>query len=336
LDNETRIKCSVGDNLSFKIYNPFQDKYSEKIILVGPKYNIIKESEKDQYLETQYNLSLRYEKASDNLIRLTHNYSNNENLNIVITKINSTSINYTIGATLEYFLTNFNLKYLNLTSDTGSDYLIRVQVIDVLIGVQTTLYWMHKNDFAKFFTGNWPDFWLTEILWLFVIAFSLFLFNIVPLPVFDGDRMLKELIDWIFGKKFSGTVRKKKDRFIYKGKDTDCNLSEYHVEKVDTIKIYIKDKSDKRKSGEIILGDNNYELIDKTGDGFNDTVSIKLPEDSKIKENTVFEIFYEYSYDDKRKVKNRILNTVRVITLIIVLGNFVLSFIRFGFNLFWL
>ncbi|MFX1353898.1 MAG: site-2 protease family protein, partial [Promethearchaeota archaeon] len=336
LDNQTRIKCSVGDNLTFKVYNPFQDKYSEKDVLVGPKYNIIHEFEKDRYSETQYNLILRYEKASDHSIRLTYNYSSNENLNILITKINSIPINYTKGDTLEYILTNFSLAYLNLTSDIGSNYLIPVQIIDVLIGVQSTLYWMHKNDFAKFFTGNWPDFWLREIVWLFIISFSLFLFNIVPLPVFDGDRMLKELIDWIFGKKFSGTVRKKKDRFIYKGKDTDCNLSEYRVEKIDTIKIYIKDKSDKRKSGEIILGENNYELIDKTGDGFNDTVSIKLPEDSKIKENTVFEIFYEHSYDDKRKVKNRILNIVRVIMLIVVLGNFVLSFIRFGLSFFWL
>ncbi|MFW9948462.1 MAG: site-2 protease family protein, partial [Candidatus Odinarchaeota archaeon] len=30
LNNETRIKCSVGDNLTFKIYNPFSDTYSEK------------------------------------------------------------------------------------------------------------------------------------------------------------------------------------------------------------------------------------------------------------------------------------------------------------------
>ncbi|MFW9771040.1 MAG: site-2 protease family protein [Candidatus Thorarchaeota archaeon] len=336
LNNETRIGCSVGDNLTFKIYNPFHDEYSEKSILVGPKYSIIKESEKDQYLETLYNLSLRFEKASDTSIRLTYNYSSRENLNILITKVNGTSINYSKGDTLEYLLTNFNLKYLNLTSDLGLNYLINVQVIDVFIGVQSTLYWMHKNDFAKFFTGNWPDFWLREIAWLFIIAFSLFLFNIVPLPVFDGDRMLKELIDWIFGNQFSGVTKKRKDRFIYKGKDTDCNLSEYRVEKVDNIKVHLKDKSDKQRNGEIILGENNYELKDKTGDGFNDTVSIKLPEDSKIKENTVFEIYYEYSYDEKKKIKKTILNSIRYVTLIIVLGNFILSFVKFGFNLFWI
>lgn len=322
LSNSTRLKCSIGENLTFKIYNPYSDTSSEKNVILGPRYYI----------------GYKYEYISNTQIKLIYNYSSQENLNITIVAINGTSIDRNNGKTLELFFTKyFHLKYLILTDNYGLNHTVNISVIGVFIGVQSTLYWMYKNDFAKFFTGNWPDFWLREIVWLFIISFSLVLFNVIPLPIFDGDRMLKELVDWTFGKKFSGERRKRKDRFIYKGKDTDCNLSEYRVEKIDTIKVHLKDKSEKQKSGEIILGENNYELKDKSGDGFNDTVSIKLPEDSKIKENTVFEIFYEYSYDEKKRIKKLILNTIRYITIIIVLGNFILSFIKFGFNpLFWI
>ncbi|MFX1498734.1 MAG: site-2 protease family protein [Promethearchaeota archaeon] len=321
LSNTTRIKFSIGDNLTFKVYNPYSDISSEKNVVVGPRYD----------------LGLQYEYISNSQLKLTYNYTSQENLNITITLINGTAIDRENGKTLESFLSKFNRTYLILTDNHGFNHTVNISVTGVFIGVQSTLYWLYKNEFAKFFTGNWPDFWLREIVWLFIIAFSLVLFNVIPLPVFDGDRMLKELVDWIFGKNFSGVKRKRKDRFIYKGTDTDCNLSEYRVEKVDAIKVYLKDKSDKQKSKEIILGESNYELKDKTGDGFNDTVSIKLPEDSKIKENTVFEIFYEYSYDEKKRTKKVVVNIIRYIAIIIVLSNFILSFIKFGFNpLFWI
>jgi membrane-associated protease RseP (regulator of RpoE activity) len=335
LNNETRIKCTVGDNLTLKVYNPFSNTYSVKNVTLGPRYNIIKESEKDFYSDTPHNLSIRYEKASDTEIRITYNYTSKEKLDILITKINGTAINYTKGDTLEKFLTNFNLNYLNLSSDSGSDYLVNVSVIGVYVGVQSALYWMHKNDFAKFFTANWPDFWQKELLWLFIISFSLVLFNTMPLVIFDGDRTVKELINWIFGEKYQDLKKKKKDRFVYKEKDTECNLSEYRVENIEYVKIELKDKSELKEKSDIILGKENYELIDKVGDGFKDTVSIKLPEDSKIQRDTVFEISYEYLYDEKSKKKKLTLNTIRIITAIIVLGNFLLSFIRFGFNLFW-
>jgi len=105
---------------------------------------------------------------------------------------------------------------------------------------------------------------------------------------------------------------------------------------VESIKILIKDKNSKEKTSEITLGNSNYELIDKIGDGFKDTVSIKLPDNSNIEENTLFEISYEYWYDDKNKIKNIILNLIRAVTLTIIALNFILSFVKFGFNLFWI
>lgn len=335
LDNQTRIKCSVGDNLTFKVYNSFSNTYLEKDVILGPRYNIINETEKEFFPETRYNLTIRYKKASNTEIRITYNYTSKEEVNILINKINGTAINYTNGNTIEKYLTIFNLNYLNLSTALGENYLIKLSVIDVFIGVQSTLYWMHKNDFAKFFTANWPEFWLREILWLFVISFSITLFNTTPIPVFDGDRNLKELINWIFGENYQ-SKKKKKEKFIYKHDDTDCALSELRVEKVESIKILIKDNFSEDKTSEITLGNSNYELIDKIGDGFNDTISIKLPDNTNVEENTLFEISYEYWYDNKKKVKNIILNSIRAISLTIIALNFILSFVKFGFNLFWI
>jgi len=96
-----------------------------------------------------------------------------------------------------------------------------------------------------------------------------------------------------------------------------------------------KDKNSDR-NGEVLLGEDNYELIDSIGDGYKDTVSVKLPETTTLKNNSVFEVSYEYLHDDKRKIKKNVLNVIRFVALALILGNFVLSFTSFGFGLFWI
>jgi len=320
LENHTRVKCSVGDNLTLKVYNPFVDLSSEKEIVLGPRYN----------------LSIEYEYMSNYEIKITYNYTSDQQTNILINYINGTAINRTSGNTLESYLTQFDLNTLNLTSTTNQHYLIEPEVVGVFVGVQTTLYWMYKNDFAKFLSANWPDFWLKEISWLFIIGFSLTLFNMMPLPIFDGDRVMKEIVNSIFGSSYSSKKRKV-DRFVYKiGDDLDCKLSEYRIETINEVKITIKDRNTKENESEIILGEENCELFDSIGDGFKDAVKLHLPATTTIEKNTIFEISYEYLYDEKRKIKQIVLNTIRAIALILIVSNFALSFIKFGLNLFWL
>lgn len=322
LTNKTSVKFSIGDNLTFSTYNPVTDLYTKKNVTVGPQYNI--------------NEQIRYEYIPNGTgLRINYNFSSSSETNIIINQINGTAINKSSGKTLELFLTNFNLKAINLTSDLGIDYILDVEVVGVRVGILSTYYWMHKNDFAKFFTSNWPDFWLTELVWLFTISFSITLFNMMPLPIFDGDRFLKELVNWRFGENYQ-SKRKKKDRLIYKGTDTECKLSEYRVENVESVKILLKDAQKGDPNSEILLGKDNYVLVDKIGDGFNDTVLVTLPETTKLKINSVFEITYEYLYDDKRKIKNIVMNVIRIIALGLIIGNFLLSFLNFGFGLFWL
>jgi len=283
----------------------------------------------------RYNTTIRYKYIPNGTgLIITYNYSSSTETNILISKVNGTAIDTSSGKTLEMLLTDFNLKSINLTTDTGIDYILDVEILGGgFIGVQSNSYWMHKNDFAKFFTSNWPDFLIKELIWLFIISFSITLFNMMPLPIFDGDRFIKELIDWIFGKDYK-SIKKKTDRLIYKGTDTECKLTEYRVEHVEYVKILLKEDNKSNQNSEVLLGKDNYELVDSIGDGYKDTVSVKLPETTKLKKNSVFEVSFEYWYDEKRKIKRNVLNAVRVVALGLILGNFVLSFSIFGFDLF--
>ncbi|MCK4479174.1 MAG: site-2 protease family protein [Candidatus Lokiarchaeota archaeon] len=327
LNNRTSLQCSIGDNLTFRIYNPSIDNYSEKNVTLGPRYY----------------LGILYEYISDTQLQITRIYSasesgNNYNKNLTvglnITKINGVPINRISGETLEKALTEFNLNTINFSTDSET-YILDVNTTGVKIGIGTYSYFMHKNDVAKFFTSFWPEFWLREIAWLFIIAFSITLFNMLPLPIFDGDRIVKELLNWGFGEEYK-TTRKKKDKVRFKKDETDLNLSEYRVEKVDNVKIIIEEKSGVREQSEIILSEDKYNLIDKIGDGFKDTVVLNLPEQTTLEEGSLIEISYEYWYDEKRKVKNSILNIIRYFTLFIIAGNFILSFIKFGGIMFWI
>jgi hypothetical protein len=97
----------------------------------------------------------------------------------------------------------------------------------------------------------------------------------------------------------------------------------------------MKDQPQFIESSTIKLSEDKFEIIDKIGDGFKDTVLLNIPEESNLTEHALIEISYEYYYDEKRKTKNLILNSLRAITLFIIAGNFILSFIKFGSFFFW-
>jgi membrane-associated protease RseP (regulator of RpoE activity) len=328
LNNQTSLKCSVGDNLTLRIYNPFSDVFLEKNVTLGPDYYI--------------GISYRYNKGNTNLT-ITKIFDeseggNNFNTNLtegdIVTKINGVSINKDNGDTLEYALTFIGLKNLTLSTDT-ENHTLNVDVIGVYIGIKSYSYFMHKNDVAKFLTSFWPIFWLTELLMLFMIAFSITFFNMLPLPIFDGDRIVKELINWGIGEDYK-SLKKKKDKFIFKIDEKNYELSEYRVDKINSIEIIMDDESKFSNSSRITLAEDKYELFDKIGDGFKDTVSLNLPEQKKLPEGSRIEISYDHWYDEKRKIKRRIMNSIRLITFIFVLGTFILSFIKFGDLLFWI
>jgi hypothetical protein len=166
----------------------------------------------------------------------------------------------------------------------------------------------------------------------------------MPLPVFDGDRVLKELINSLFGKSYTQKATKTDTFYFHEGDDTTCRLSEYRIENVKQIRITSKEdktglrniKENPDREFQILLSEDKFKLVDDIGDGFNDSVELELPPSTKIEEGDKFEVTYEFLEDDKAKIKKTILNTIRIITLSLIIGNFTISFIKFGFNLFWL
>ncbi len=329
LNNESRkIKVSVGDKLTLKIYRPRIDKYIEKDITLGPRYKI----------------GILYNYISNSKLQITHIFSYEEGGNnfrrglekdLIITKINGSHINVEKGKTLEKFLTHFNLTDIKLTSESGKNYYLDVDDDGVLIGIISKYYWMPKNAIGKLFGGEFPDFLVREILWLWIIAFSITLFNMLPLPVFDGFRVVKELVNWGVGEEYK-TKKKKKDKFPFKTEQKDYALSEYRVENIDSIKIIMGSQSSITERSEILLSDNNYKLIDDIGDGYKSTVSFDLPKQTILNENSIIEVSYEYWYDEKKKLKKTILYIISLFTLFVVVGNFLLSFIKLGAVTFWI
>jgi len=321
LSNGTSLKSSVGDNLTLRIYNPSSDIFREKNVTLGPRYYT----------------GILYEYINETDLKITkifgesdggNNFNSNLTVGLIINTINSVPINQTKGDTLKKALTLFDLKNLTLSIDT-QNYTLNVNVTGVVIGIYSNSYFMYKNSVAKFFTSFWPEFWIREILWLFIIAFSITLFNMLPIPIFDGDRLVKELINWGIGEDYK-SIKKKKEKFYFKNDEKDYELSEYRVDKIISIEIVMDDSS------RIMLAEDKYELVDKIGDGFKDTVSLNLPEQKKLPEGSRIEISYDHYYDEKRKMKRGILNSLRLIIFIILLGNFLLSFIKFGGLLFWI
>lgn len=324
---------AVGDNMTLMIYNPSSELFQEKNVTLGPRYDI---GIRWQYTTNGMGLIIT-DILSESEGGINFNKSLEEGM--IVERVNGIPINVSRGDTLENLYTSsFKADHIltNITFSTSSDnFTLDVGIDGVYIGIYSNSYYMFKNNIAKFFTSFFPEFLLRELGWLFVIAFSITLFNMLPLPVFDGDRLVKELINWGIGEEYK-SVKKKKDKFVFKSDDKNYELSEYRVEKINYVKFLIDDQSKYIDPSKVTLSEEKYELIDKIGDGFKDTALLNLPEQTKLKEGTKIEISYDYWHDEKRKIKKIILNSLRVITLFILAGNFILSFVKFGGLIFWI
>ena len=318
LSNKTTgINCSVGDTLTLKVYNTDTNTHSEKNVTLGPKYDI----------------GVDFNYINTTALKLTYNYSSSQYLNIIIIKIEGVSINRTAGATLEKKLTEINLKSINLTSIDGKNYTLNLELDGVYIGIFSAKSYMYKNGIGKFLTNFFPEFIDKQLSWFFILALGLIIFNLLPLFITDGDRMIKELVNWGFGQNYK-EKREKKEKFYFNKDEKDIDLSEYRVIKIKSIKILTEERYYPNIKNEITLGDNNYKLIDRIGDGFRSTVRLDITEDSQLKEGALIEIDYQYLYDIIKRKKTIILNTIRIVTLLVFIINFIFLFAQFGFSLF--
>ncbi len=206
----------------------------------------------------------------------------------------------------------------------------------MILGIMFSYYWIGTNEVSQFFGPFWPDFIYKELYWLFVISFSLVLFNTLPLPIFDGDRVTTELVNWGVGEGSYTQKKKKKEKFQYKKAEKKYEFMDYRVDKIVSIKTYQTEKGENLERSEQSLNPILCKLVDTIGDGHKDAFEIEFPPDIPLEEKkSIIEVEYEYWVDEKAKKKKSIINFIRLVTLIIVAGNFILSFVKFGFGLFW-
>jgi len=309
--NDVLKTYSVGDILTLKTFSSGSG-HTVKNITLGPK------------------IPLNYFYVNNETIRITYNYTSSQEVNITITEINGESINKTAGITFWSFRTNFTLESIKLTSTSGINYTYKIKDGEPYIGISSFVTYMYKNDIGKLLTNFYPEFISREFAWLFLIAFSVTIFNMLPLPIFDGDRMVKELVNWVIGEKYEDKDEKE-EIFVYSKESNELELSEYRIDDIKYIKFTWKEDPQEEENI-IVLGENNYRLIDKIGDGFKSTISLDLPADSNIKEGATIHTSYSYWRDSNTHLKKTIVNAIRIITLMIVGLNFLISIFKFGLD----
>ena len=160
-------------------------------------------------------LGFTYSYASDTEIRIDRVFSNaseggNNEGNLIagdiITSVNGFPINkssQSLADILENRVQPVPGSILNFTTSDGRVLFINAEAIpkiSVFVGLTTSDYWIPSNGLSNLLGGTFPALLQTEILWLFIIAFSVTIFNMMPLPIFDGNRLVSELIDWIVDK----------------------------------------------------------------------------------------------------------------------------------------
>ncbi|MHA1563469.1 MAG: site-2 protease family protein, partial [Promethearchaeota archaeon] len=115
--------------------------------------------------------------------------------NTIITKINGIQISLANQSFKEFFTKNFSPKpgdTLNFTDEYENNYILLVAekpIIPVFIGINTQSYWVPSNWLGRLVGGLFPHEINLFFTFTFMISFSLALFNLLPISIFDGGRM---------------------------------------------------------------------------------------------------------------------------------------------------
>ncbi len=259
----------------------------------------------------------------------------------IITNVGGEDINLTNGETFEDFLVSTVL--LSISEPTpvafriqrGEDiryiqvWFMPIPKSYVFIGVQSSSYWVPKNSFTRFLGGNFPIWLEREIFYFYMVAFSVTLFNMLPLPIFDGNRILREFVHWVVGTK-KGKKTKKQIKFQFDPDESDYHLMTYDITEIVDIEMDLSSSHDP-----IMVDPVNYKALDTIHDGKIDTIRIDLNLGNLPDPGTLFTVTVECDVDEKAKIKKGITLTIGLLTTALILANFILSYIFLGNITFW-
>jgi len=190
-------------------------------------------------------------------------------------------------------------------------------------------WWPPKDWFGNLMGGLFPNTLHVEFLWLYIIAISVTMFNMMPLPIFDGDKCVYEIIDAFIPPKNEKKTLTESFRITKDFKQAELrSVFVEHIEKIDLV----RKETDGNEIYEPLEPFKDYQAVDADGDGMVDHVSFELREQPLPKDAWV-DIHFVAEVDSNKARKDFIMNVIRIVALAIVLGNFVVSFIAFGFKI---
>ncbi|HME54205.1 MAG TPA: site-2 protease family protein [Candidatus Lokiarchaeia archaeon] len=196
------------------------------------------------------------------------------------------------------------------------------------IGIQLEPWWPPRNWFGNWLGGLFPNTLQIEIFWLWTISISVTIFNMLPVPIFDGDKVVYELINhFIKPRKIKRGV---KERFII-GKDSKTyELARLSAEGEHSVIMLPNPKYPDSHAFEL-AEHQDYQFTDSDGDDRLDHVTFELSDKDLV--GKMVEIEYIAEVDSKEGQKRVIMNFIRVISLALILLNFIISALTLGFKL---
>ncbi|GAB4305498.1 MAG: hypothetical protein Kow0069_01350 [Promethearchaeota archaeon] len=161
------------------------------------------------------------------------------------------------GDLLEYELADGSVKRATVQT---------VPVVSAFVGVQSEDFWIPRNSLASFLGGTFPTQLLRQLLYFWMVAFSLALFNALPVPVFDGDLLTRELLNWTVGEK-PAKRRRSGVKLVLNYDDPKYSFPDVDVERVVSVRAY--------QSTEPLVEGVDYEVLDENGNGHADALSFE-------------------------------------------------------------
>ncbi|UYP46378.1 hypothetical protein NEF87_002663 [Candidatus Lokiarchaeum ossiferum] len=266
---------------------------------------------------------------------------------VIIKKINGISLNLTEYSFKEFVKTFINPEVgdiLIFTDNEGQNYSINtseIPVIPVFIGLTSETYWIPKNGIGRLFGGLFPIELYTFLYYTFLIMFSLAIFNLLPTTIFDGGRLVKEIINLIFGTKDYNLNARKRLHYEYSEKDQKQHLMTQGIHHVIGVRELIPLNDEENKKDINLEDESTFELReleyqphDTSTDGFIDTIEIKSYKD--LKNKSLIEVEIEYEQDLKEPIKKKVYKSISWAIGIILLASLAISTIKFNKTLFWL
>jgi membrane-associated protease RseP (regulator of RpoE activity) len=201
------------------------------------------------------------------------------------------------------------------------------------IGITAEAWWPPRGGFGQWLGGTFPNTLETEFFWFYLISISVTIFNMMPLPIFDGDKLVYEVLEFFIKPK---TEKKTfHDKFSVGKTSKTIEMNEprgSRIESITSIKL-LRNGQDTIETPAIQLVEHqDYQIVDSKGDGYIDHISFEI-RDLEFSKGDVIAIDYDAQDDSRRHKRSIIMNVIRIVALAIIIGNFVISGITLGFGL---